>query len=87
MCQRESLTSSINASLFSIFSILSDIVTSGERVSEVIQAFRDFLGENDMMAYLVMMTPRLIELYRVLKSTGSCTQGIHQKRGYKENKK
>jgi len=48
-----------------------DIVVGGRKISEVVQAFRDFLGENDMMAYLVMMTPRLIELYRVLKSTGS----------------
>lgn len=32
---------------------------------------RDFLGENDMMAYLAMMAIRLIELHRVLKPTGS----------------
>ncbi len=32
---------------------------------------REAIGENDMMAYLVMMTIRLIELYRVLKNTGS----------------
>ena len=30
-----------------------------------------FLGENDMMAYLAMMAPRLVELRRVLKPTGS----------------
>ena len=35
------------------------------------QAFRTFLGRNDMMAYLAMMAPRLVELRRVLKSTGS----------------
>lgn len=35
------------------------------------QAFRTFLGENDMLAYLSMMAPRLVELRRVLKSTGS----------------
>jgi len=34
-------------------------------------AFRTFLGENDMMAYLAMMAPRLVELRKVLKSTGS----------------
>ena len=34
-------------------------------------AFRQFIGRNDMMAYLVMMTPRLVELRRVLKPTGS----------------
>jgi adenine specific DNA methylase Mod len=40
-------------------------------VTEVIRALRQFLGENDMMAYLVMMASRLIELHRVLKDTGS----------------
>ena len=35
------------------------------------QAFRTFLGDSDMMAYLAMMAPRLIELRRVLKPTGS----------------
>ena len=34
-------------------------------------AFRQFIGSNAMMAYLVMMTPRLVELRRVLKPTGS----------------
>jgi DNA modification methylase len=37
----------------------------------MIQALRRFLGENDMMAYLVMMCNRLLELHRVLKPTGS----------------
>src|SRR6185295_201123 len=40
-------------------------------VSEMIQALRRFLGENDVMAYLTMMANRLLELHRVLKSTGS----------------
>ena len=40
-------------------------------VSEMMQALRRFLGENDMMAYLTMMANRLIELHRVLKPTGS----------------
>ncbi len=35
------------------------------------QAFHTFLGTNDMMAYLAMMSPRLVELRRVLKPTGS----------------
>jgi site-specific DNA-methyltransferase (adenine-specific) len=34
------------------------------------QAFRLVLGENDMLAYLAMMAPRLVELHRVLKPTG-----------------
>ena len=40
-------------------------------VKEMIAAFRQFIGQNAMMAYLVMMTPRLVELRRVLKPTGS----------------
>src|SRR5712671_772217 len=35
------------------------------------QAFRTFLGESNMLAYLAMMAPRLVELRRVLKPTGS----------------
>jgi len=46
-------------------------VETGGRVSDVLRAFRTFLGENDLMAYLVMMAPRLVELHRVLKETGS----------------
>lgn len=34
-------------------------------------AFRTLLTENDAMAYLVNMAPRLLELHRVLKPTGS----------------
>ena len=40
-------------------------------VKEMISAFRQFIGRNAMMAYLVMMTPRLVELRRILKPTGS----------------
>ena len=40
-------------------------------VKDMITAFRQFIGSNAMMAYLVMMTPRLVELRRVLKPTGS----------------
>src|SRR5205823_201670 len=39
--------------------------------SEALQAFRLFLGTNDMLSYLTMMAPRLIELHRVLRRTGS----------------
>ncbi|MHB1758359.1 MAG: DNA methyltransferase [Leptospirillum sp.] len=40
-------------------------------LSELIQSLRKFLKETDMMAYLVMMANRLLELHRVLKPTGS----------------
>jgi len=42
-----------------------------KEIADLIRALRSFLGENDMMAYLVMMAIRLQELYRVLKPTGS----------------
>jgi len=47
------------------------VVEMGGKVSQAMQAFRTFLGENDMLAYLSMMAPRLIELRRALKDTGS----------------
>lgn len=48
-----------------------EMIEAGGKVSIAIQALRQLLGSNDMMAYLAMMAPRLIELHRVLKSTGS----------------
>ena len=47
------------------------VVESGGRVSQAMQAFRTFLADSDMLAYLAMMAPRLIELRRVLKQTGT----------------
>jgi DNA modification methylase len=47
------------------------VVEGGGRVAQVMIAFHTFLGGSDMMAYLAMMAPRLIELHRVLKPTGS----------------
>ena len=41
------------------------------KVIELIRGFHNTLGENDVMAYLVMMAPRLYHLWRVLKPTGS----------------
>jgi len=40
-------------------------------VVELMEALQSFLKHSAMMAYLAMMAPRLIELHRVLKSTGS----------------
>ncbi len=40
-------------------------------VAQMIAALRQFVGSNDMMAYLVMMAARLVELHRVLRPTGS----------------
>lgn len=52
-------------------SLYHEVVESGGKVSEILQAFRLFLGHNDMLAYLTMMAPRLMELHRVLKTSGS----------------
>jgi DNA modification methylase len=50
-----------------------DLVSGGAptKVADAIEAMRKLLGDNDVLAYLVMMTPRLVELHRVLKPTGS----------------
>ncbi len=40
-------------------------------VVELMEALHSFLKHSPMMAYLAMMAPRLVELHRVLKSTGS----------------
>ena len=48
-----------------------ETVEAGGQVSEAMQAFRKLLGTNDMLAYMSMMAPRLLELRRVLKPTGS----------------
>jgi len=42
-----------------------------EQVSTIVGALRHGIGTNQMMAYLVEMTARLVELHRVLKPTGS----------------
>jgi DNA modification methylase len=53
--------------------LFGDLVGGGApaKVADAIQAMRRLLGENDVLAYLVMMTARLVELHRVLKPTGS----------------
>lgn len=51
--------------------VYRQITEQAGKVSEVMQAFRTFLGSNDMMAYLTMTASRLVELRRVLKATGS----------------
>ena len=49
-----------------------DLITfAPEKVSTAIEALLNLIDRNQMMAYLVMMTARLVELRRVLKSTGS----------------
>lgn len=49
----------------------ADLIDDGGQISLAIQAFHRLLGKSDMLAYLAMMAPRLLELRRVLKETGS----------------
>ena len=48
-----------------------ETVEMGGEVANAMHAFRTLLGTSDMLAYLSMMAPRLVELRRVLKPTGS----------------
>lgn len=52
-------------------SAFEETVEAGGKVSETMQAFRLILGDSNMLAYLAMMAPRLVELRRVLKEKGS----------------
>lgn len=45
--------------------------TSSPQIADTLSALYKILGQSDMMSYVVMMAPRLVELRRVLKSTGS----------------
>ncbi len=47
------------------------VVSAGGPVAAALEAFRKLLGSTPMLAYVSMMAPRLLELRRVLKSTGS----------------
>lgn len=47
-----------------------EVEKAGGRPAQTMKAFREFLGTSDILAYLAMMAPRLIELQRVLKPTG-----------------
>src|ERR1700719_1724638 len=50
----------------------SELLTeSPDHVAKMIESLHEFIGTNQMMAYLVMMATRLVELHRVLKPTGS----------------
>lgn len=51
--------------------VYADLVTGGGKIADALQAFRQFIGPCDMLSYLVMMAPRLVECRRVLKKTGS----------------
>jgi site-specific DNA-methyltransferase (adenine-specific) len=44
---------------------------TNDGISNLMLALEKMIGNNDMLAYLTMMTVRLLELHRVLKKTGS----------------
>lgn len=48
-----------------------ETVEKGGRAADAMCAFQALLGTSDMLAYLSMMAPRLQELHRVLRRTGS----------------
>ena len=48
-----------------------ETVQAGGSIGNALQAFYTLLGDSNIMAYLAMMAPRLVELRRVLKPTGS----------------
>src|SRR3990170_7225477 len=52
-------------------SAYEETVERGGTVSQAMQGFRTLLGDSDMLAYLAMMAPRIVELHRVLEPAGS----------------
>src|SRR5690242_6559950 len=51
--------------------VCNQLEEQGGRLGDVIRAFREFLGDSHMMAYLAMMAPRLSEMRRVLRPDGA----------------
>lgn len=50
---------------------LARVMNSGSAAAGIIASLQNHMQKSDLMAYLVMMAARLIELHRVLKPTGS----------------
>lgn len=48
-----------------------ETVERGGDVAQALVAFKTLVGDSNMLAYLSMMAPRLLELRRVLRSSGS----------------
>jgi site-specific DNA-methyltransferase (adenine-specific) len=60
-----------NADTERIFGELASDPRYAQKLADAMQGMEKVIGKNDLMAYLVMMTVRLVELHRVLKETGS----------------
>ncbi len=56
------------AAAFHDFIVAHDVP---DRAKQAMLAFEKLVGHNDMLAYLAMMAPRLVELRRALKPSGS----------------
>jgi DNA modification methylase len=50
---------------------LAYVIASGSPAAGILTALNNYMNKSDLMAYLVMMTARLIALRRVLKPSGS----------------
>lgn len=50
---------------------MQEVIEGGGAPAQAVLAFTSLLGPSDMLAYLAMMAPRLLELRRVLRSTGT----------------
>jgi DNA modification methylase len=48
-----------------------EVIEKGGPIGVALSALKQIVGQNDILAYLAMMAPRLAELRRVLKPTGS----------------
>jgi len=51
---------------------VDQVMRSGNtNAADLLRAMRSFLGDSDLMAYIAMLTVRMVELHRVLKPNGS----------------
>jgi site-specific DNA-methyltransferase (adenine-specific) len=50
---------------------MAEVLRSGSPAADILTSLNNYMQKSDIMAYLAMMTVRLIQLYRLLKSTGS----------------
>lgn len=50
---------------------MAEVISSGSPAAGILTSLNNYMQKSDIMAYLVMMSVRLIYLHRVLKDTGS----------------
>jgi DNA modification methylase len=69
--QKEAFTDTWHWDMSAATAFADAVQNGGPRVAAAMDAFKKLLDESDTMAYLSMMAPRLVELRRVLKPSGS----------------